>query len=141
MPFEASSAAVANPTSGRRLFTLAEANKALPYVRRIVADIREVYQEAVDLQQRLQEPELPAEQGDEAYDRIMGRLNQLVDELHDVGVELKDYELGLIDFPAIHEGREVYLCWKLGEPEVLAWHEVDAGFAGRQKVDTLDPPA
>ena len=45
-----------------------------------------------------------------------------------------DYDKGLIDFPSLHDGREVYLCWRLGEPQVAYWHELDAGFAGRQKL-------
>ncbi len=55
-------------------------------------------------------------------------------ELRKLGVELKDYFTGLIDFPCWMDGREVYLCWQLGEPEVAHWHELDAGFAGRQKL-------
>ena len=55
-------------------------------------------------------------------------------ELQQLGVELKDYFTGLIDFPCWMNGHEVYLCWRLGEPEVGHWHELDAGFAGRQKL-------
>ena len=58
-------------------------------------------------------------------------------ELQQLGVELKDYFTGLIDFPCWMDGREVYLCWRLGEPEVGHWHELDDGFAGRQKLLTL----
>ena len=56
------------------------------------------------------------------------------DELRKLGVELKDHNTGLIDFPCRMGDREVYLCWRLGEPEVGYWHEVNAGFAGRQKL-------
>jgi hypothetical protein len=52
--------------------------------------------------------------------------------LRQIGCELKGVEQGLIDFPALREGRVVYLCWQYDEPEVAFWHEVDAGFAGRQ---------
>ena len=55
------------------------------------------------------------------------------------GIELKDYFTGLIDFPCRMDGREVYLCWRLGEPEVGHWHELDAGFAGRQKLLSTTP--
>jgi hypothetical protein len=75
------------------------------------------------------------------YEQAMDRLSQLVDELHRVGVELKDFEKGLVDFPAWHEGREILLCWKQGEAEVAYWHETDAGYAGRQSVKTLQEPA
>jgi hypothetical protein len=60
------------------------------------------------------------------------RLQGYVEELRDLGVEPKGAIEGLVDFPAQIDGRLVYLCWKLGEPEVLYWHEIDAGFAGRQ---------
>ena len=49
--------------------------------------------------------------------------------------ELKDIEQGLIDFRTEREGREVYLCWKLGEPDIRWWHELDAGFAGRRPLE------
>ena len=52
-------------------------------------------------------------------------------------MELKDYQTGLIDFIGRHEGRDVYLCWKLGEEQITHWHELNAGFAGRQPVETL----
>jgi hypothetical protein len=56
-------------------------------------------------------------------------------QLDDWDIELKDLSTGLIDFRAQREGREVYLCWKLGEPEVEYWHELDTGFAGRLPID------
>ena len=55
-------------------------------------------------------------------------------ELRGLGVELKDYDIGLVDFPCWMTNREVCLCWKLGEADVGYWHEMDAGFAGRQKL-------
>jgi hypothetical protein len=55
-----------------------------------------------------------------------------------MGIELKDPEQGLIDFRSIREGREVYLCWKLGEERVSHWHEIDAGFAGRQALEEAE---
>ena len=57
-------------------------------------------------------------------------------ELKNLGIELKDYDTGLIDFLCWMDGREVYLCWRLGESEVSHWHEIDAGFAGRQRLLT-----
>ena len=59
-------------------------------------------------------------------------------ELEQLGVELKDYYTGLIDFPCWMDGREVYLCWRLGEPDVAHWHEVTEGFAGRQTLLDAD---
>jgi hypothetical protein len=62
------------------------------------------------------------------------RLAEYVHELNGLGIQLKDFYTGLVDFPCWMEGREVLLCWKQGEPGVDHWHELDAGFAGRQKL-------
>ena len=125
----------------KKYFSLDEANRALPFVRRVVTDICEAYRRAVGLQHKMEFP-LPDQDTDQLrdeYETLMSRLNDLVDELTLVGVELKDYDKGLVDFPAIHEGREVQLCWMLDESTISAWHEVDAGFANRRSIDTFDP--
>ncbi len=70
-------------------------------------------------------------------DAAVARLEALVDELSTVGVELKDYQAGLIDFVGRHDGRDVYLCWKLGEERITHWHEISAGFSGRKPVSLL----
>ena len=69
------------------------------------------------------------------------KLQNYVEELKNLGVELKSDENGLCDFRSMMNGREVYLCWRLGEPEVMFWHELDAGFAGRQGIQPLTPEA
>jgi len=123
----------------RRHFTLAEANRALPYITRVVRDIRATYSQAVAVQQQLDQP-LPGDDIDALrgeYERIIETLNGFVDELNDVGVELKDYEIGLVDFLTEHEGRDVCLCWRHGEETIESWHELDAGYAGRRDVAEL----
>jgi hypothetical protein len=65
-------------------------------------------------------------------DTAVDRLRDLAQEINDSGVILKDLERGLVDFPTLWEGREVYLCWLLGESSIQFWHEIDTGFAGRQ---------
>lgn len=128
----------------RRTFTVQEANAALPLVRAIVEDLVEASLEVVERRERLsyliggrgrdsQDPyrEELAQIEDELENQTR-QLQEYVQELRDLGVEPKSATEGLIDFPAIMDGRLVYLCWKMGEPEVLHWHEVDAGFAGRQ---------
>ena len=65
------------------------------------------------------------------------RMQDYEQELRTLHIELKDYFTGLIDFPCWMDGREVFLCWRLGEPEVSHWHELDAGFAGRQKLPRI----
>jgi hypothetical protein len=52
-----------------------------------------------------------------------------------MGIHVKDLDTGLIDFSALRDGREVYLCWRVGEDDIQFWHEVEAGFAGRQSID------
>ena len=71
---------------------------------------------------------------------LLTRFQALVEAICDEGCFLKDLDSGLVDFPTLWEGREVYLCWKLGEPEVEHWHEIEAGFAGRRslKADKAD---
>ncbi len=140
MDFQSSSQTISAAKGDRKHFTVAEANRALPYVRRIALDVQAAYGNAIEIQKRLEHP-LP---GDEMHqlqrdhDQAMRTLNDYLEELKQVGVELRDYESGLLDFPAMHEGREVLLCWKLGEEQVAAWHEIDAGFAGRQDLALLE---
>jgi hypothetical protein len=122
-----------------RRFSLEQANRALPLVRRIVTDIVRTHATAASYRDSLERTtgarEITSIQKE--LDRAIDRLAELIDELTDVGVELKDYENGLIDFIGRHEGRDVYLCWKLGEERITHWHEMTAGFAGRKPVSLL----
>ena|SRR5690348_1065699 len=128
----------AKPSRTRRRFTVEQANKTLPLVRRIVADIVQSHAEAARLQQQF-ERVAPREQKpiQQRLESVMHRLEDYVDELSEVGCELKDYQSGLIDFTGRHDGRDIYLCWKLGEERITHWHELDAGFAGRKPVSLL----
>lgn len=127
-----------------RLFTVEQANAMLPLVRAIVADIATLASELQERRGRLAamtegreleegnpyDDELSQVERDLQQDeeRIRGYLQELAD-LH---VELKDPFTGLVDFPHERGGRVVYLCWRLGEGNIEHWHELDAGFAGRQ---------
>jgi hypothetical protein len=138
--------AATRPTPGKRTFTVTEANATLPYVRAVVRDIAELAHELRDRHERLArlppgERGSPSEahreellQAEAEIERGQERLQEFERELRQIGVELKDYFTGLVDFPSLHNGRLVYLCWRLGEPEVAHWHELDAGFAGRQRL-------
>jgi hypothetical protein len=130
-----------NPKPGKKYFTLSEANKSLPYVSRVIEDLTGCYARVVDYRRRMESSGSGGgenrEQLENDYETAMDQLSSLVDELQQVGVELKDFEKGLLDFPAIHEGREIYLCWHRGEKSVHTWHEIDAGFAGRQDTNEL----
>ncbi len=126
------------PSRPKRRFTLQEANRALPLVRRVVGDVVKAHTEAVALQGGLESAsgkEQVRLQGQ--LDATMHRLEDFVDELSEIGCDLKDYQTGLIDFIGRHQGRDVCLCWKLGEETIAYWHELDSGFAGRQPASIL----
>src|SRR3954465_9233061 len=136
-----SSAPAVKPSKVKRRFSLKEANRSLPLVSRIVGDIVAAHNAATQLQSKL-ESNAPKDAKDSAaaereLETKLERLQVLVDELTEVGVELKDYSMGLVDFVGRHQGRDVYLCWKLGEAKIGYWHELHTGFAGRQPVATL----
>jgi hypothetical protein len=136
------------PSRPKRRFTLQEANRSLPLVKRVVGDIVRTHATAMKLRHEL-ERQQPAASGKNAsqpppqqslqaqLDACMHKLEDFVDELSEIGCELKDYETGLIDFVGRHDGRDVYLCWKLGEERITHWHELDSGFAGRQSISKL----
>jgi len=127
----------------RKYFTVNEANKTLPLVRAIVTDIVRQFHTVNELSQRLsavmherrvsaRDPyaeELAQSQAEMESEEA--KLRSFRDELADLGVELKGPD-GLCDFPSLMDGREVYLCWRLGEPEVMFWHEIHDGFPGRR---------
>ena len=121
----------------KRRFTLAQANSTLPLVRRIVGDIVRTHGEALKAQSDLEH--VPAGTTPQDIQRRLEshleHLEDFVDELTEVGCELKDYRMGLIDFTGRHKGRDVCLCWKLGEERITHWHEIESGFSGRQPID------
>jgi hypothetical protein len=127
-----------SPSATTRRFTVEQANKTLPLVRRVVTDIVQAHEQVAELQQLLE----AAKQGQQLplQDRLQTQLAHLqdyVDELTEIGCELKDYRLGLIDFIGHYEGRDICLCWKLGEEAVGYWHELNTGFSGRHPVSQL----
>ena len=137
-----------NTAAGKKYFTVAEANAMLPLVRAIVDDIVQLKNEIEERSERLRNVRrLPGQrrgednpydeevqQIEEEIEKENDRLEEFCDELRRLGVELKDPRVGLIDFLTQIEGREAYLCWKLGEGDIAYWHEIEAGFAGRQSL-------
>lgn len=138
-----------NGSAKKKYYTPEEANQTLPLVKAIVADIvrqfREVHERKERLAQILSSRNPSNRESESVYseetaqieeelDKDAGVLQGYIDELEKLGVELKDYARGLVDFPAMMDGREVYLCWHLGEDEIGYWHELDAGFQGRQSL-------
>ena len=120
-----------------RYFTQDEANALLEELRPLVGRMLEVRQELLDLQPEL-EPVLRKVLGN-GGNQVASQaavyfeeLHELVDRIQESGVELKDINSGLLDFRSLRGGREVYLCWRYGEDAISFWHDIDAGFAGRQ---------
>jgi hypothetical protein len=68
-------------------------------------------------------------------DALTRRLKEVIDGIQEYGCQVKDLDLGLLDFPTLYRGKEVCLCWRLGEPEIAFWHEVDEGYKGRKPID------
>ncbi len=123
------------------VFTVESANRTLPLVRRIVEDIvrqHRLWREKIlelDLiasTTKADDPRERAEQLEREAQALSREIDGYQHELEELGIELKDRRLGLVDFASEMNGRPVLLCWRLGEPEVQFWHEVDAGYAGRQ---------
>ena len=107
-----------------KLFTLEEAERTLPLVRRVVADLTVEYP---------------------AWRAAVGRFELLTggaradwgetQELEAIGCVFKGFEAGLVDFYSLREDRPIFLCWRLGEDRIEHWHEIDTGFSGRQPID------
>jgi hypothetical protein len=121
-----------------KLFTVSEANELLPAVEKKLRAIQKLYAE-IDLYRGDARAAAEASEagggmaGGTKYVRALYEVGKLTTELFEMGVQLKDYSRGLIDFPTMREGRIVLLCWQLGEKdEIEWWHEEEAGFAGRQ---------
>ena len=127
-----------------KLFTLAEANRTLPLVRRIMQDVAAYYPTWKDLVSRYEliaagaRPDWgeSAEQLDlkAQIDDVAGKIHACIVELEQIGCESKGPEEGLVDFHGKLDGREILWCWKLGEERITHWHELDAGFKGRQPI-------
>ncbi len=121
-----------------KIFTLQEANDLLPTVRAKLERIQKLYGRLAGFRDAAKAAAVASEfgggmQGGPAYVRALYEVGKLTTELHEAGVQLNDYSRGLIDFPCLRDDRVVLLCWQLGEgDEIEWWHEVEAGFAGRQ---------
>jgi hypothetical protein len=121
-------------------FSLEEANSALEIIRPMMEEIQSLRSNIMTHQ-----PEVwPAIErsagngGNPALSKLVKDFQRLDDLLHRIfatGAQVKDINTGLLDFPAWRNDHEVYLCWKYGEDKIAFWHEIEAGFAGRQSID------
>ena len=129
-------------------FTLAEAQSLLPSVDRLLRKAVALKAEYTGAERRVQSYQqrivvmggmlvdrAQIRQVREKRDETAANLRGTIEEVQELGCVVKDLDMGLVDFPTLFQDREVYLCWKLGEPAIAFWHGVDEGFAGRKAID------
>jgi hypothetical protein len=122
-----------------RHFSRAEANALLPQLTELLSRLREAKDELTDTEAHEALAEAaPANGGGEEGRRVgvaFLEVRRLLETIEGSGIVLRDIDRGLVDFPAVIEGREVYLCWELAEDEVGFWHDMDGGYGGREPLD------
>jgi hypothetical protein len=120
-----------------KTFTLDEAQSLIPKLRALLMRVTKEHDILALMNDELERARANAEFGGGsylgvAYLKHIAIFSEAVHKVQELGVLIKDFRTGLIDFPYEYEGRIVYLCWKLGENDISWWHEIEAGFAGRQ---------
>ncbi len=126
----------------QRLFTLEEATELMPRVRKLVQKMQSAKQEADQARQQFEQLDASHARGN-GYDmkreqlatkivEYMRSVRQDMEALQSIGCELKDLEMGLIDFPSKRDNRIINLCWKIDEEKIAYWHSLDTGFGSRQ---------
>ncbi len=134
-----------------RHFTTEQAEATLPLVRRIVSDLLDLHPRwrtavaAFEAEQAIvsasgETPSARAALRLEAG-RLAGEIEACLEEFEQIGCVFKGFDAGLVDFPSVLEGRDVYLCWQYDESRIEYWHEIDGGFAGRQPLDPFNLPS
>lgn len=123
----------------KKIFTLEEANSIIP---RLLNEVPRIQTLASDLRNKYPDVKNAWEKHKYNGGSVQGamylgaalRLNRIMNDLESKGCIVKGVKEGLVDFLSIRDGREVYLCWKSPEKEIQFWHEIDSGFAGRQRI-------
>jgi hypothetical protein len=135
----------------RRYFQLAEANAQVVRLNTLFGLVMQLRGQLKDLYKKLEAggcaptndrteadrvpPELARDYA--VFFGLADSLREQLEQIASTGCVIKDLDIGLVDWPALHGGREIWLCWKYGEPEIAYWHEIDGGFAGRRPVAEL----
>jgi hypothetical protein len=133
----------------KKVFSVEQANKMLPLVKRIVEDavrdyvrwqdrVREF--ELASVRSTVEHPDPIADELEKDVQRLAESIDGYVKEIRQLGVQMKSIDSGVVDFPSELEGRPILLCWQLGEESVDHWHEPEGGFAGRQRITTAMIP-
>jgi hypothetical protein len=122
-----------------RHFTREEANALLPQLTTMLTQLREAKDELTDTETHEALSEAAPSNGGGDEGKQVGvaflEVRRLLDTIEQAGIVLRDIDRGLIDFPAVLDAREIYLCWELGEDEVAFWHDLETGFGGREPLD------
>ena len=122
-----------------RHYSLEEATALLPRVGELLATLRRARAQLGDAEARAALEEAGQANGGGQPGKVVSEgfleLREAMLEFREREIVLRDLDRGLVDFPALRDGREVYLCWEEGEPEIGFWHEPEAGFAGRRPLD------
>ncbi len=124
-------------------FTRDEAEALLPRLEPLLVELQDLRAELGEVEEQASALQLKmrgngySRQGELAELRqraatLIEAINERVRRINEWGVLVKDFETGLVDFPSLRDDREIYLCWRLGEPHIAWWHTVEGGFAGRQ---------
>lgn len=124
-----------------KLFTIEEANELLAVVRPILNQIRSIYRTINFFRKNSIAASNSAQFGGGGmesgshYVNHLFKLGENTSKLDELGIQIKDYQRGLIDFPSERDGKVILLCWQLGEGDQIQWwHEIESGFAGRKRV-------
>ena len=120
-----------------RLFTLAEANCLIPQLEELCTQIKQSRTVLVQTRDEIKKASSKSYLGGGSvagprYIHALQQINESLQTIHELGVLVKDVEMGLCDFPYMMNGRVVYLCWKLGEENIHWWHDIEGGYEGRQ---------
>ncbi len=125
-------------------FTVEEARALVPQLRELLETMRAEKEELDEKSEALQEL-APAMNGnghavmsaslEQEMKRLIDAIQEKIERITRLGVEVKDIDRGLVDFPSLRDGRVVYLCWLVSEPTVSYWHDIETGFIGRQPLD------
>ncbi len=128
-----------NFMSEKKLFTLAEANCLVPQLLDWVPEIQQLSasmnHDFPDVNNAREKAKWDGGSVEgSAYLNVVIKYNHIIQQLESFGCEIKGVREGLVDFPSVREGREVYLCWRMPEKEIRFWHDMDTGFAGRKPI-------
>ncbi|GJL66719.1 MAG: hypothetical protein NPIRA05_16900 [Nitrospirales bacterium] len=126
-----------DPQENERIFTLDEANDLIPQLEQLWTLIKQGKTILVQTRDEIKKASANAHLGGGSlagpkYIQALKDINESLHTIHELGIIVKDVDLGLCDFPYLLDGKIVYLCWKLGEDRITWWHEISSGYSGRQ---------